>query len=86
MNMKPKGVMKAEEVMCSGAGGGGTGGGTGGGGSMIMATGRGASPPVPNIRHNPEDSTFDIPIFTEEFLDHNKGMIASLRKSSSLWP
>lgn len=63
MNLKPKGVVKAEEVMCAG-----------GGASMVMG-GRGMSPPVPvpNIRHNPEDTTFDIPIFTEEFLDHNKG-------------
>lgn len=60
VTLKPKGVMKAEEVMCGGA---------------MQIGNRGMSPPVPvpNIRHNPEDTTFDIPIFTEEFLDHNKG-------------
>ncbi|XP_018497148.2 high mobility group protein 20A [Galendromus occidentalis] len=31
-----------------------------------------------NIRHNPDD-TFDIPIFTEEFLDHNKTREAEMR-------
>lgn len=62
VSLKPKGIAKAEEVLC------------GGGASMVMG-GREVSPPAPiaNIRHNPEDTTFDIPIFTEEFLDHNKG-------------
>lgn len=62
VSLKPKVVVKPEEVIC------------GVGASMMM--GREVSPPapIPNIRHNPEDTTFDIPIFTEEFLDHNKGM------------
>jgi hypothetical protein len=28
---------------------------------------------VATVRHDDDMSTFNIPIFTEEFLDHNKG-------------
>ncbi|OQR73929.1 high mobility group protein 20A-like [Tropilaelaps mercedesae] len=68
VGLKPKGVMKTEEVIC-------------GSGSSMVTGNRGMSPPapIPNIRHNPEDTTFDIPIFTEEFLDHNKAREAEMR-------